>query len=440
MHDNPIVYYFLLLFAFYVASSFFSMVKIVFASVDKNTIPEENTYLKESALKIEAIQQNKAQLAATVAIGKTCSNIAFTLTFFRLMQIIFSALPPYQAFLMTLVLSLIVLSFGAHVIPRAIALRFSRKCLPFSVIFYRFFSWLFLPVVSMALIVHKLLLKTFHYDEKFSFLSDREQMKLVESNEDETALDEEEKEMIHSIFRLGDMTVEEIMVPRINICGMDIASDFETTLETIRTEGHSRYPVFKDTIDSIMGILYAKEVLTWISENTPQSWDLNNIIKKPHFVPMSKKVDQLMREFKKDHIHIAVVVDEYGGTAGIVTMEDILEEIVGEIHDEYDAEEKPVIQIARNMYRVDPHIDLTDLSEKINVPLTPESSDVDYTTLSGLIYHECGTIPSENTGFEFKGLRIKILKMNNQRIEKVEIEILPKPTISPKQPGKEDHS
>jgi CBS domain containing-hemolysin-like protein len=180
-----------------------------------------------------------------------------------------------------------------------------------------------------------------------------------------------------------------------------------------------------------MGILYAKEVLTWISENAPQSWDLNDIIKKPHFVPMSKKVDDLMREFKKDHIHIAVVVDEYGGTAGIVTMEDILEEIVGEIHDEYDSEEKPIIQIAKNAFRVDPHIDLADLSEKLKIPLLPDASEVDYTTLSGLIYHECGTIPTENTSFEFKGLRIKIMKMDNQRIEKVEIEILSKPSIPP---------
>jgi putative hemolysin len=143
---------------------------------------------------------------------------------------------------------------------------------------------------------------------------------------------------------------------------------------------------------------------------------------------MSKKVDGLMREFKKDHIHIAVVVDEYGGTAGIVTMEDILEEIVGEIHDEYDLEEKPIVQIAKNLYRIDPHIDLTDLSEKFNIILAPE--DADYTTLSGLIYHECGTIPSENTEFEFNGVRIKVLKMDNQRIEKVQIEILPKP-VSP---------
>jgi CBS domain containing-hemolysin-like protein len=407
------------------------MVKIIFASIDKAELQETEGYIKRCAVKIESLQEQKTQLAATVSLGKTFSNIAFALLLFRAVELIFNALPPYQGIFIALAFSLVALTYGAHVVPRAFALRYYRKCIPLSLIVYTFFSWFFLPLVSIAVLLHKLLLKTFNYDEKFSFLSDNEKMKLVESTEDETSLDDEEKEMIHSIFRLGDMTVEEIMVPRINISGLDITSDFETTLEAIREEGHSRFPVFKETIDSIMGILYAKEVLTWISENAPQSWDLNDIIKKPHFVPMSKKVDDLMREFKKDHIHIAVVVDEYGGTAGIVTMEDILEEIVGEIHDEYDSEEKPIIQIAKNAFRVDPHIDLADLSEKLKIPLLPDASEVDYTTLSGLIYHECGTIPTENTSFEFKGLRIKIMKMDNQRIEKVEIEILSKPSIPP---------
>jgi CBS domain containing-hemolysin-like protein len=344
------------------------------------------------------------------------------------MQLCFPLTPPYQMVIAAFAFSLILLSIGGHFIARAVAICFYRKFIIAAYLVYKVFSWLLLPVVSASMGLHKLMLKTVKYDEKFSFLTEKEKLKLAESSAtDETALDEEEKEMIHSIFRLGELTVDQIMVPRINVLGLDLASDFETTLETIRTEGHSRFPVFKETIDSIVGILYAKEVLSWISQNSPQTWSLTSVIKKPHFVPMSKKVDDLMREFKKDHIHIAVVVDEYGGTAGIVTMEDILEEIVGEIHDEYDFEEKPVVQISPNVYRIDPHIDLGDLSETLDITLG--TGEVDYTTLSGLIYHECGTIPSENTEFEFNGMRIKVIKMNNQRIEKVEVEILKKPDL-----------
>jgi putative hemolysin len=427
--NNPIVIYLAALVFFFAMSSFFSMVKIIFVSIDKITPLDEESTLSRSMAHIKELQKNKNFFAATVSLGKSFANIAFSIISFRILQLCMPFAQPYQLVIAAFAFSLIVLSMGGHFVARAFAICFYRKFVIAAYLIYKGFSWLLLPLVSVSIGLHKLLLKTVNYDAKFSFLTEKEKLKLAESSEsDETPLDEEEKEMIHSIFKLGELTVDQIMVPRINVLGLDSASDFETTLDTIRMEGHSRFPVFKETIDSIVGILYAKEVLSWISQNSPQSWDLNSIIKKPHFVPMSKKVDHLMREFKKDHIHIAVVVDEYGGTAGIVTMEDILEEIVGEIHDEYDLEEKPIVQIAKNIYRIDPHIDLSDLSEKFNIVLAPE--DADYATLSGLIYHECGTIPSENTEFEFNGLRIKVLKMDNQRIEKVQIEILPKP-VSP---------
>ena len=414
---------------FFVMSSFFSMVKIIFVSIDKLTPVEEKPTLTRSITRIKELLKNRTLFASTVSLGKSFANIAFSIASFRALQICLPDTRPYQLVIAAFAFSLIMLSIGGHFIARAFAICFYHKLAIAAYILYKGFSWLLLPLVSVSISLHKLLLKTVNYDDKFSFLSEKEKLKLAESSEtDEAALDEEEKEMIHSIFKLGELTVDQIMVPRINIFGLDSASDFETTLDAIRTEGHSRFPVYKETIDSIVGILYAKEVLSWISRNSPQSWDLNTIIKKPHFVPMGKKVDHLMREFKKDHIHIAIVVDEYGGTAGIVTMEDILEEIVGEIHDEYDLEEKPIVQIAKNLYRIDPHIDLNDLSEKFNIIL--DTNDADYTTLSGLIYHECGTIPSENTEFEFNGLRIKVLKMNNQRIEKVQIEILQKPVSS----------
>lgn len=402
------------------------MVKIIFVSIEKISPIEEESALARVIMYLRKIGENKTFFAATVSLGKSFANIAFTVISYRMILLCAPFARPYQVVIITFIFSFVLLSTGGHFIARAFAICFYRKFVIAAYLLFRGFSWLLLPLVTVSMGLHKLLLKTVNYDERFSFLSEKEKMKLAESSEsDETALDEEEKEMIHSIFKLGELTVDQIMVPRINILGLDSTSDFETTLDAIRTEGHSRIPVYKETIDSIVGILYAKEVLSWISQNSPQSWNLHSIIKKPHFVPMGKKVDALMREFKKDHIHIAVVVDEYGGTAGIVTMEDILEEIVGEIHDEYDLEEKPIVQIAKNVYRIDPHIDLTNLYEKFNITL--DLTDTDYTTLSGLIYHECGTIPSENTEFEFNGLRIKVLKMNNQRIEKVQVEILKKP-------------
>jgi CBS domain containing-hemolysin-like protein len=190
----------------------------------------------------------------------------------------------------------------------------------------------------------------------------------------------------------------------------------------INEEAHSRIPVFKGTIDTIVGILYTKDVLSWISQHTPEEWTLETLIKKPHFVPAGKKIDDLLAELKNKQVHLAIVVDEYGGTAGIVTMEDILEEIVGEIQDEYDREEEPIVKISENSFLVDPQIDLHDLEEELGIALDLEEAD--YNTLGGLIYHEYGDVPTENTTIEHNGMKIVILKMDNQRIEKVQVDVI----------------
>jgi CBS domain containing-hemolysin-like protein len=258
------------------------------------------------------------------------------------------------------------------------------------------------------------------YNERLAFLTDEEKARITETDDSE-ALDEEEREMIRSIFDLGETTVDEIMVPRIDIKALPINSDLDSVLKMVREESHSRIPVFKETIDSIIGILYTKDIISWLSEHKPEEWNLSNIIKKPHYVPVGKKVNDLMGEFKLKRIHIAIVVDEYGGTAGVVTMEDILEEIVGDIQDEYDEEEQEIIKLSESTYMVDPHIDLYDLNEKLKLNL--ELKDSYYNTLSGLIYHEFGDVPQEGTHLELENVKMTITKMDNQRIAKVKIDV-----------------
>ncbi|HEX2976955.1 MAG TPA: hemolysin family protein, partial [Bacteroidales bacterium] len=292
----------------------------------------------------------------------------------------------------------------------------------FNIVFilYKIFNLILYPVAALFTSIHRLFLKIFKYNERLDFLTDDEKSRITETNDSE-ALDEEEKEMIRSIFDLGDTTVDEIMVPRIDIKALSIDTDLESVLKLIREEGHSRIPVYKETIDSIIGILYAKDIISWIYEHDGEKWDLNNVIKKAHYVPVGKKVNDLMREFKKKHIHQAIVVDEYGGTAGVVTMEDILEEIVGDIQDEYDEEEQDIIKISDHAYLVDPHVDLDDLNQELHLDL--EQKDSYYNTLSGLIYHEYGDVPQEGTLIELENVKISIIKMDNQRIAKVKIEV-----------------
>jgi putative hemolysin len=409
----------------FLLSALFASIKIVFNSIDKSTISADDDHLRYYASKVEDILENWALFSSTIAIGRTAANIIFAVFCYLYTKHLFPNLLLYQSILFPILFSTIFLSLFAYEIPRALALRLYRNYFPVVYTGYKIFGWLFLPFASFFNVIHNWLLSILKYDSKLSFLSEEDQARITEHSDTES-LDEEEKEMIRSIFDLGETTVDEIMVPRIDIKGIPADTDLTSILNVIREEGHSRFPIYKESIDSIIGILYAKDILSWLSENDIEMWNLSDLLKKPHFVPIGKKVNDLMREFKKKHLHIAIVVDEYGGTAGMVTMEDILEEIVGDIQDEYDEEELEVVQIAENVYIIDPHIDLQDLNDELDI--TIETEEVDYTTLGGLIYHEYGDVPHENVEFEYDGLKITVLKMDNQRIEKVKVEVLQRPS------------
>ena len=405
----------------FLLSSIFSVVKIIFYSIDSASIPADNEYLRFSASKVETILKNESLFKNTVSFGRTFSNVFFTVLLSRLLFRFFPEWSLLRQILYTGGISVFVLSLFANNMVAVIAKPFYISLFSIAHGTYTIFSWLFLPIVALFTLLHNALLKLFGYDERLAFLSEEEKARIAEKNGDES-LESEEKEMIQGIFDLSETTVEEIMVPRINMIGIEQATPLSTILDIVKNEAHSRLPVYKETIDSIVGILYVKDILSWLSEHLSEEWNVTSLIKKPFYVPVGKKVNDLMHDFKRKHIHLAVVVDEYGGTAGLVTMEDILEEIVGDIQDEYDQEEKEVIKIGQNSYLVDPYIDIDDLNDELDIHL--EVEDAEYNTLSGLIYHELGAIPHENVSVKYDCLNITVLKMDNQRIEKVKVEII----------------
>jgi CBS domain containing-hemolysin-like protein len=410
------------LVAAFFLSSFFSVVKIIFHSLDRNVVPSDNDRLRYIVGKIEDIHKSDSLLGVTVSVGKTIANIAFSVLSFLVITMSFPEAAVPTAFILTLVWAVAVLSVGAYAVPRALAMRYTLAFAP-AVYWLYGFTKAILVFLSYPLdALQRAILKLLRYDERFAFLSEEEKHRMQEGGNDEQALDEEEKEMIHSIFEMGETTVKEIMVPRIDMKALEVNTDFKTVLSTIKKAGHSRIPVYRDNIDSIVGILYAKDILSWLHDNPHGTFHLESLLKKPHFVPISKMIDDLMRELKKKQVHLAIVVDEYGGTAGLVTMEDILEEIVGEIQDEYDVEEEPIVQISSAVYHIDPHMGLEDLMERLDLDLDLEEAE--YNTLGGLIYHEHGDVPQEGTELEYQGLRLRVLEMDGQRIEKVELEIL----------------
>jgi CBS domain containing-hemolysin-like protein len=316
------------LVACYLLSSFFSIIKIVFLSIDKNSLPADDERLRYYAAKIESIQEKRTFLNTTVAFGTTLANTTFAMFSFCLATQLLPHLPRYQLLIIAGAFSLVTITVFAYTIPRAVALRFNVRLAPTVLLVYGFFHALFFFFSWCLAALQGGLLKLLRYDERFAFLSQEERSRMSDANGDEEALDEDEKEMIHSIFEFGETTVEEIMVPRVEVKGLDIKTDFDTVLATITEAGHSRIPVYRETVDNIVGVLYAKDVLSWVAENSETGWRLETLLKKPHFVPATKKIDDMMAEFKRKQIHMAIVVDEYGGTAGLVTLEDILEEIV----------------------------------------------------------------------------------------------------------------
>ena len=239
-------------------------------------------------------------------------------------------------------------------------------------------------------------------------------------------LEEDEKKMIHSIFGLGKTKVKEIMVPRIDMVCVEEGTTIERIKELVSKAGHSRIPLYRESMDQIIGIVYVKDLFLEEKKGSEKT-DWSKIARKAHFVPEDKKIDELLQEMRKEKVHLAIVVDEYGGTAGLVTLEDILEEIVGEIEDEYDKEEPPIQKTGDGSFRVAGKVSIHDLNEFLGFNL-PEK---EFETVGGLIYDIVGGLPEQGKEIEYKGLNFQVEKMKGQRIIRVKVKKLKGSILNP---------
>jgi putative hemolysin len=248
------------------------------------------------------------------------------------------------------------------------------------------------------------------------FITEEEIMTMVDAGQEVGVIEEDEKEMIYSVFALGNTLAREVMVPRIDIVALELSTSLEEALDLVIRIGHSRIPTFEQTIDNIVGVLYAKDLLAlWRDRREPVS--LGDIIRKPYFVPESKPVDELLEEMQQRKVHMVIVVDEYGGTAGVVTLEDIVEEIVGEIQDEYDAEEPIVEQAGEGEFIFNARVDLDDVNRLMGTEFPTEIGD----TLGGFIYSQLGKVPVSGERVRYDGLVIEVLTVTGRRIRKVRV-------------------
>lgn len=237
------------------------------------------------------------------------------------------------------------------------------------------------------------------------------------SEHDISTLNIEEQDMIRGIVELSKTSVKEVMIPRIDVVFVEDSMERSELYEKVSECGHSRVPVFKDTIDNVTGVLYVKDLFRAIVKN--EEINVTEIARKPYFVPDSKRIDSLLREFKRRRVHIAVAVDEYGGVSGIVCMEDIIEEIVGDIQDEFDNEEEDILEIGDRVFLCDARVNIEELNEKLSLHIPDE----DYDTLGGFVFDLFGKIPARYEKVDYGRTAFVVHSMNGRKIRTIKVEI-----------------
>jgi putative hemolysin len=334
-----------------------------------------------------------------------------------------SALNTVSIIIITIILSYFTLVFG-ELVPKRIAMQKSYEVAKLACGVIRVMAFVLRPViwllsVSVNAVLRLLRLKVEAEEES---VTEDEIRMMVDLGGERGAIDEDEQEWIQNVFDFGDISVREAMTPRSDVDALPCDADDQEILEMIRECGRSRMPVYQENIDTILGILNARDFL--LDRNSGKNTPLKELLRPAYFAPETIKADNLFKEMQKEKVHIAIVVDEYGGTEGIITMEDLLEEIVGNIYDEFDEPEQPeIVPLAENEWRVTGSTPISSLVDDLDLPL-PESDD--YDTLGGMIVTRLNAIPKdgEELDLEVNGVALHVEKIQEHRIESVVIRLL----------------
>ncbi len=318
----------------------------------------------------------------------------------------------------TIILAMFTIVF-AELIPKAIALGAPER---FALILSRpidLLARLLGPIVTVLNGITRWVARSMGVDMNQDAAISADELRLiVERGGEQGVLEAEEEQMINAVIELGDRRVHEVMVPRVAIAALPSDANLDQAVDLVVDVGHSRIPIYHDSIDEIVGILYAKDLLPYLKPDAGPRPALRKLLRPPVLVPESMTVDDLLHEFQRRKVHIAIVLDEYGGTAGLVTIEDLLEEIVGEIQDEYDVEEPIVERLSDHEARVDGRADVDELLELFDLDLKLEDAD-EYDTVGGLMYHRIGGVPSPGDRVDVDGLQLVVETTDGRRVGKV---------------------
>jgi putative hemolysin len=318
----------------------------------------------------------------------------------------------------TVILALFTIVF-AELVPKSLALANPER---YALVLSRpidFLARLLGPVVQILTTVTRAIARILGSQVSSEAQITAEELRLiVERGGEQGVLEAEEEQMINAVIELGGRRVHEVMVPRVSIVGIRADASFEEAIDVVIEEGHSRIPAYAESIDEVVGILYAKDLLPYLKSDAAPRPSLRALLRPPVLVPESMTIDDLLHELQRRKVHIAIVLDEYGGTAGIVTIEDLLEEIVGEIQDEYDVEEPMVVRLSDDQARIDGRADVDELRELFDIQLELEDEE-EYDTIGGLLYHRIGGVPAPGDRIEVDGLTLTVESTDGRRVGKV---------------------
>ena len=415
---------------------FFAASEIALITVQRHRLTQLVSEGNRSAEIAERLTQDPSRFLATVQIAMTFLGFlasavgAVSLSgsvadLVALIAPLAGAADEIAFFVVTLLIALASIVIG-ELVPKTLALTFAER---FALFVARPIGWMDValrPLVWSVASVSKLLVRAFggRTTPQAGYLSTEELKMLVETGSEQGGIEEDEKEMIHGVIELAEKQVHEVMVPRIGIRSVEVSDTLDDVLDVIVRAGHSRLPVYRESLDNIVGILYAKDLLPYLKhdgDHAPEI-DIEALARPAVYVPETKAVDELLHEMQLAKRHIAIVVDEYGGTAGLITLEDVVEEIVGEIQDEYDTEEtlvEPIPDGHELRFRIDGRVSMDDLRDLFDLSDDEEEDEEAYDTVGGFIVHREGRIPLRGTVVPFRDVTLTVEVAEPRRVAKV---------------------
>ena len=394
-----------------ILSAFFSASETSFFNIKKH---------QKVSSRVAVLLKKPRELLTFILVGNTLVNIAIgsIAANYTLNVIQHQIQIPKENLLLieVIVVTIVILIFG-EIIPKSFAIRYSIYfsniiSLPFSILLK-----VFKPIFFVFYKISDLFIKLNPFKKEKIFDSEEELKMLTELVEKEGTIQHTESEMIQSVFDFDDKLVKEILTPRVDIIGIDSKSTLDQAMDLITNKKFSKLPVYVDTIDNIKGILYAKDIIPYLM-GSRSSINLLKLSRTPIFIPETKAIDDLLEDFKVKKKNIAIAVDEWGGTSGLVTLEDIVEEVMGELRDPYDKQEYLFKKINKNQYIVDGSIKIYDLEENIDISFPPIR---EYDTLAGFIFDKLGEIPQRGQKITYSKYQFKVLDVKKNRIDKIEI-------------------